>query len=149
MTSSRIFVRQSVLGHTDPPQVSSSLAITSIEAGDAGSYGCVARNPLLVSTATSSLAAVTVRGKKKEKLDGKRSLYQCINILFLSPALPSPPTINQQPNDVIVVPGQSATFTCLISGEPLPIITWTRNNITLIPSTQVISLLDYPSLFFT
>ena len=65
VTSSRILIQQSTLGHADPPQVSSSLAIASAVRSDSGSYACVASNPLLApSTAvTSTPATVTVRGK--------------------------------------------------------------------------------------
>jgi hypothetical protein len=67
VTSSRIFIQQSTFGHTNPPQVSSSLAIASAVASDSGSYACVASNPLLASSTdvTSSPATVTVRGKRE------------------------------------------------------------------------------------
>lgn len=62
--TSRIFIQQSTLVHTNPPQVSSSLAITSVVAADAGLYACIANNSLLASTVNSSSATIVVRGMR-------------------------------------------------------------------------------------
>ena len=64
MTSSRISIRSSVLEHTNPPQVSSTLAVLSVQASDGGMYRCTATNSLLPSSPVlSQPAALTVRSK--------------------------------------------------------------------------------------
>jgi hypothetical protein len=87
VTSSRVFIQQSTFGHTNPPQVSSSLAIASAVASDSGSYACVASNPLLASSTdvTSSPATVTVRGKREYMIEmlcenHQAFLHNCCNI---------------------------------------------------------------------
>ena len=62
--SSRILVQSSTLGHTNPPQVSSSLAITSVEREDEGTYTCTATNTFLQGAVFVSQAGILdVRGK--------------------------------------------------------------------------------------
>ena len=64
MTSSRISIMSSVLGHMDPPQVSSTLVLNPVELGDAGDYSCVARNDLISgSDIASEAGTLSVRGK--------------------------------------------------------------------------------------
>lgn len=57
-------------------------------------------------------------------------------------APPSLPSIVEQPDDVIVVPGQSASFSCSADGEPPPTITWSLNNVTLSSSNQVSKIVN-------
>lgn len=64
--SSRILIRSSVLSHTAPPQVTSTLAIISMATSDAGMYRCVATNALFPGSAVQSQqATITVRGRRE------------------------------------------------------------------------------------
>ena len=61
----RILVQSSVLGHTAPPRVTSTLAITSVVTSDAGMYRCVATNVLFPgSDVQSQQATIAVRGER-------------------------------------------------------------------------------------
>lgn len=56
--------------------------------------------------------------------------------MSLSIAQPRPPSITQQPEDAVVAPGAMATFSCAASGEPLPSISWTRDEQPVVSSPQ-------------
>jgi len=81
---------------------SSTYAITSAQAGDAGTYDVVVSNPK--GSARSNGATLTV-----------------------SAAL-SAPVITTQPSGKSVTAGSSATFTVAASGNPAPTYQWQRNN---------------------
>ena len=64
-TSSRVHVQSSVLSHTNPPQVTSTLAISPTATSDSGRYRCVATNTVLPgSNVLSQQANITVRGEE-------------------------------------------------------------------------------------
>ena len=66
--SSRISFQSSVLGHTNPPQVSSSLVIRMVQRSDVGRVSCVATNQVLPgSPATSREAVLALTGKLHAK----------------------------------------------------------------------------------
>ena len=51
--------------------------------------------------------------------------------------MPRPPTITENPTDTTVVPGNTASFTCSASGQPLPTFTWYHNGVELTTSETV------------
>ena len=112
--SSRVFISSSVLEHTDPPQVTSSLGIAAILPSDSGEYRCEATNSLLPGAVTSGAASLSVR------------------------ASPQAPAITQNPSDVILESfGQTALFTCFVNGEPPPDVIWLFNGTPLDESQQI------------
>ena len=67
MATSTVIIQTSVLSHTSPQQVSSSLAIAAVRRSDAGQVACTATNPLLPgSPVTSTTATLTIRGNLGE-----------------------------------------------------------------------------------
>lgn len=63
LSSSDISIQTSVLSHTNPPQVSSSLGFRSVSRSDTGQITCTATNPLLPgSPVTSREATLAITG---------------------------------------------------------------------------------------
>lgn len=81
---------------------STSLTITNIDAGDAGSYDCVVTNP--AGNATSNPATLTVQ-----------------NI----------PSISVHPQSQTACSGSSVTFTVTASGNPSPVYQWQKNGVNI------------------
>ena len=48
-----------------------------------------------------------------------------------------PPRITIQPRNTDVTTGQSFNLTCVSSGDPTPLITWTKDGIILLNSSHV------------
>lgn len=53
--------------------------------------------------------------------------------------VPGAPGITQQPQGQVASPGQTATFTAAVSGNPTPQCQWTRNGIAIAGATQCAS----------
>lgn len=131
-TSLERSVQTSVLAHTDPLQVSSTLAIVSVQRSDIGEVTCTAINPLLPGTpVTSNAATLTITGK------GIGRIQVLLFMLILSTVQPFPPSITQQPNDVVTTNGGMTGFSCSAIGKPVPDITWSFGSTVLSPSPQV------------
>ena len=58
----------------------------------------------------------------------------CTNVAIYASFSPVPPTITPHPIDVTITEGTPHTLTCTATGEPLPLITWSRGGEVL--STQ-------------
>lgn len=66
VSSSTRVVQSSVLSHTSPQQVSSSLAIASVQRSDVGQVACIATNRLLPGTpVVSREATLAITGEKR------------------------------------------------------------------------------------
>ena len=55
-------------------------------------------------------------------------------------APPAAPSILQHPSDLIVAASQTATFTCVSSGEPPPTVAWTLDGVPLDPASGQVSV---------
>ena len=86
-------------------QTGTTLSLSNAQAGDAGSYTCVATNS--AGAVTSSAATLTV------------------NAAAVAPAFTAQPTSQS------VAPGVTVTFTVVATGSPAPTYQWQKNGATL------------------
>ena len=136
--------------------VSRNLTLDNTMDNDSGTYTCVASNA--AANATQDFGLV-VQGEKVfpcayiyQKVDaGERGFYNLephttqplnfmpmivIKLLLLLISTVAPQILDP-PGDLIVVEPQDATFSCLATGRPRPVIVWTRMDLTQLQLSSV------------
>lgn len=105
-----------------------------------GNYTCEARNNLGSAEGTIQL---TVLGKNPLTILSKFSweiIFFWNHCSFHS--FPVPPSLTPSPSTVTITEGDSATLTCIVTGDPTPVLTWYRMGTLLTDETETTLILE-------
>ncbi|CAH1796825.1 unnamed protein product [Owenia fusiformis] len=82
---------------------SGNLQVLDIRQSDQGKYRCIAINP--------------ITGQKKASKG-------VVEVKVISPTTNNPPLMVLPPKDQVVKAGENVTLECVVSGSPVPVVTW-------------------------
>ncbi|XP_074779784.1 hemicentin-2 [Athene noctua] len=95
------------------------LQVTAVEAGDSGSYTCVAENP---AGSAEKHFALTVQGKASPATVGEASKVFHLVVM-------EPPRIEaaSHPTEMSIAVGTPLELMCVVTGVPMPTVTWEKD----------------------